>query len=106
MERWLTGCSGRGVALGRHGDDGGSGVASVKEGVVLKHFERDDGEFVCYPRQSNQTITSTVEVAFPFPGDDEIRWASSYNHAFLEERRASSKLDDKWVTRKLNLFLG
>jgi hypothetical protein len=88
------------------GTMGDSGVASVKEGVVLKHFERDDGEFVCYPRQSNQTITSTVEVAFPFPGDDELRWASSYNHAFLEERRASSKLDDKWVTRKLNLFLG
>ncbi|TVU29579.1 hypothetical protein EJB05_21153, partial [Eragrostis curvula] len=70
---------------------------------VFKNFERD-GEFVCYPGQSNQSVTAThnlyraAQVAFP--GEDELQRANTYSRAFLKERRASGKLKDKWVIAK------
>ncbi|TVU29590.1 hypothetical protein EJB05_21164, partial [Eragrostis curvula] len=70
---------------------------------VFKNFERD-GEFVCYPGQSNQSVTAThnlyraAQVAFP--GEDELQRANTYSRSFLNERRASGKLKDKWVIAK------
>ncbi|KAK3154427.1 hypothetical protein QOZ80_2BG0190390 [Eleusine coracana subsp. coracana] len=44
------------------------------------------------------SVSSGCMVAFP--GEDELQRASSYSHTFLEERRASGKLNDKWVIAK------
>ncbi|GJN21391.1 hypothetical protein PR202_gb08861 [Eleusine coracana subsp. coracana] len=71
---------------------------------VFKHFEKNDGEFVCYHGQSNRSVTATYNLyraaQVAFPGEDELQRASSYSHTFLEERRASGKLNDKWVIAK------
>ncbi|KAL6899274.1 hypothetical protein ACP4OV_005932 [Aristida adscensionis] len=70
---------------------------------VFKHFEKD-GEFVCYPGQSNQSVTAMYNLyratQVAFPGEDELYRANIYCRAFLEERRASGKLKDKWVIPK------
>lgn len=62
---------------------------------VFKRFE-EDGEFVCYPRQSNQSVSMVHNLyraadQAAFPGDDDVvRRAKSYSRAFLQERRASN----------------
>ncbi|KAL6634600.1 hypothetical protein ACP70R_027271 [Stipagrostis hirtigluma subsp. patula] len=70
---------------------------------VFKHFEKD-GEFVCYPGQSNQSVTATYNLyraaQVTFPGEEELKRANIYCRTFLEERRASGKLKDKWVIPK------
>ncbi|KAF8670976.1 hypothetical protein HU200_050248 [Digitaria exilis] len=70
---------------------------------VFTHFEKD-GVFVCYPGQSNQSISATYNLyraaQIAFPGEDELERANTYSRAFLNERRASGKLKDKWVIAK------
>ncbi|KAL6634599.1 hypothetical protein ACP70R_027270 [Stipagrostis hirtigluma subsp. patula] len=70
---------------------------------VFKHFEKG-GEFLCYPGQSNQSVTATYNLyraaQVAFPGEDELERANIYSRKFLEERRASNKLKDKWVIAK------
>jgi hypothetical protein len=70
---------------------------------VFKHFEKD-GEFYCYPGESNQSVTSMYSLyrasQVAFPGEDELRRAEIYSHKFLRDRRASNKLKDKWVIPK------
>ncbi|CAO2147272.1 unnamed protein product [Urochloa humidicola] len=70
---------------------------------VFKHFEID-GEFVCYPRQANQSVTAIYNLyratQVSFPGEDELERASKYCRAFLDKRRSSSNLKDKWVIAK------
>ena len=70
---------------------------------VLENFEMD-GVFVCYPGQSNQSVTATCNLhraaQVAFPGEDVLRRVDSYGRAFLEERRASGDLYDKWVIAK------
>lgn len=70
---------------------------------VFKHFERDS-EFVCYHGQSNQSVTAMYNLyraaQVTFPGEDELQRANSFSRAFLEERRASGKMSDKWVIAK------
>ncbi|TVU33980.1 hypothetical protein EJB05_15800, partial [Eragrostis curvula] len=70
---------------------------------VFTHFEKDS-EFVCYPGQSNQSITATYNLyraaQIAFPGEEVLERANTYSRAFLYERRASGKLKDKWVIAK------
>ncbi|KAF8696717.1 hypothetical protein HU200_036343 [Digitaria exilis] len=70
---------------------------------VFTHFEKD-GVFVCYQGQSNQSISATYNLyraaQIAFPGEDELERANTYSRAFLNERRASGKLNDKWVIAK------
>ncbi|XP_044444482.1 syn-copalyl diphosphate synthase-like [Triticum aestivum] len=72
---------------------------------VFKKFEKD-GEFFCFPRQSSQSVTAiyntyrAAQVAFPGKKDDVLRRAERYCRTFLQERRASNKLSDKWVIPK------
>ncbi|WVZ74938.1 hypothetical protein U9M48_023052 [Paspalum notatum var. saurae] len=70
---------------------------------VFKHFEKD-GEFVCYPMQSNQSITATYNLfrasQVAFPGEEMLEKANIYCRGFLGERRASGRLNDKWVIAK------
>lgn len=72
---------------------------------VFKKFEKD-GEFFCFPRQSSQSVTAiyntyrAAQVAFPGENDGVLRRAERYCRAFLQERRASNKLSDKWVIPK------
>ncbi|RLM78351.1 hypothetical protein C2845_PM12G17950 [Panicum miliaceum] len=70
---------------------------------ALKHFETKDGEFVVYPGQSNQSVSAMYNLyraadQAAFPGDDGVvRRAKAYSYAFLQERRASGDLNDKWI---------
>ena len=70
---------------------------------VFKQFENDDGQFVCYARQSNQSVTAMYNLfraanQTTFPDDDHIlRHAKSYTRGFLRERRATGQLNDKWI---------
>ncbi|KAJ1279657.1 hypothetical protein BS78_04G170900 [Paspalum vaginatum] len=70
---------------------------------VFKHFEKD-GEFVCYPMQSNQSVTATYNLyrasQVAFPGEKMLEKANIYCRAFLDKRRASGRLKDKWVIAK------
>lgn len=69
---------------------------------AFKRFE-NDGQFVCYPRQSNQSVSAMYNLyraadQASFPGDDHVLGrARSYSRAFLRERRASDQLNDKWI---------
>eukprot|EP00267_Zea_mays_P054158 XP_020407377.1 ent-copalyl diphosphate synthase 2 [Zea mays] len=70
---------------------------------VFKRFENGDGQFVCYARQSNQSVSAMYNLyraadQGSFPGDDPVlQRAKSYSRAFLRERRASDQLNDKWI---------
>ncbi|CAD6253563.1 unnamed protein product [Miscanthus lutarioriparius] len=69
---------------------------------AFKRFE-NDGQFVCYPRQSNQSVSAMYNLyraadQASFPGDGHVLGrARSYSRAFLRERRASDQLNDKWI---------
>ncbi|KAL5212517.1 hypothetical protein ABZP36_023364 [Zizania latifolia] len=70
---------------------------------VFKHFEKD-GEFFCFAGQSSQSLTAMYNTyrasQFTFPGEDDLDRARSFCRAFLEKRRASGNLKDKWVISK------
>lgn len=68
---------------------------------VFEHFEKD-GELVVYPGQSNQSVSAMHNLyraadQAAFPGDGVLGRAKSYSRAFLQERRASGRLNDKWI---------
>ncbi|CAN6165608.1 unnamed protein product [Urochloa humidicola] len=71
---------------------------------VFEHFEKG-GEFVCYPKQRNKSVTATHNLyraaQVSFPDEDVLDRANAYSRGFLEEKRASGKLNsDKWVIAK------
>ncbi|CAL5066376.1 unnamed protein product [Urochloa decumbens] len=70
---------------------------------VFEHFEKGD-EFVCYPGQSNKSVTATHNLyraaQLSFPGEDVLERADVFSRGFLKEKRASGKLGDKWVIPK------
>lgn len=78
-------------------------VFSLSTGV-FNHFEKEDGEFFCFPRQSNQSVTAMYSLyraaQIAFPGEDELKRANIYCRAFLEKRRACGRLKDKWLIAK------
>lgn len=69
--------------------------------AVFKHFEKD-GEYFCFAGQSSQSLTAMYNSyrasQIAFPGDDDgLEQLRAYCRAFLEERRATGNLRDKWV---------
>ncbi|CAO1942098.1 unnamed protein product [Urochloa humidicola] len=71
---------------------------------VFQRFEKEDGEFVVYPGQSNQSVSAmhnlyraADQAAFPGDGDGVLGRARRYSRAFLRERRAAGELNDKWI---------
>ena len=70
---------------------------------ALKYFEMKDGEFVVYLGQTNQSVSAMYNLyraadQAAFPGDDAvIQQAKAYSSAFLQKRRASGNLNDKWI---------
>lgn len=71
---------------------------------MFKRFENEDGgEFVVYPGQFNQSVSAMYNMyraadQAAFPGDDHVlRRARGYCRAFLQERRSSGQLSDKWL---------
>jgi len=70
---------------------------------ALKYFEMKDGEFVVYLGQTNQSVSAMYNLyraadQAAFPGDDAvIQRAKAYSSAFLQKRRASGDLNDKWI---------
>nr|BAD42452.1 ent-CDP synthase [Oryza sativa Japonica Group] len=68
---------------------------------VFNHFEKD-GEYFCFAGQSSQSLTAMYNSyrasQIVFPGDDDgLEQLRAYCRAFLEERRATGNLMDKWV---------
>uniref|UniRef100_A0A0E0CM94 Ent-kaurene synthase A n=1 Tax=Oryza meridionalis TaxID=40149 RepID=A0A0E0CM94_9ORYZ len=68
---------------------------------VFNHFEKD-GEYFCFAGQSSQSLTAMYNSyrasQIVFPGDDDgLEQLRAYCRAFLEERRATGNLRDKWV---------
>lgn len=70
---------------------------------VFKNFLKD-GDFYCYQGESNKSTTSMFSLyrasQVSFPGEDELSQAEIYCREFLNHRRASHKLTDKWVIPK------
>ncbi|KAF8653075.1 hypothetical protein HU200_062516 [Digitaria exilis] len=73
---------------------------------VFERFEKD-GEFVVYAGQSNQSVSAmhnlyraADQAAFPGDGGGVLGRARRYSRAFLQERRASGQLNDKWIISK------
>ncbi|XP_044948008.1 syn-copalyl diphosphate synthase, chloroplastic-like [Hordeum vulgare subsp. vulgare] len=72
---------------------------------VFKNFEKD-GKFFCLRGESNPSSVTPMyntyrASQFAFPSDDAvIGRAEVYCRRFLEERRASNKLKDKWAIAK------
>lgn len=69
--------------------------------AVFNHFEKD-GEYFCFAGQSSQSLTAMYNSyrasQIVFPGDDDgLEQLRAYCRAFLEERRATGNLMDKWV---------
>ncbi|XP_037482853.1 syn-copalyl diphosphate synthase-like [Triticum dicoccoides] len=73
---------------------------------VFKHFETKDGNFFCFPMETNHASVTPMyntyrASQFMFPGDDDVlARAGRYCRAFLQERQASNKLHDKWIITK------
>ncbi|XP_042468485.1 (-)-kolavenyl diphosphate synthase TPS28, chloroplastic-like [Zingiber officinale] len=70
---------------------------------VLQQFEKD-GEFVCFPGQSNQAVTGMYNLnraaQVAFPGEEILKRAKSFSYAFLREKQAAHQLLDKWIITK------
>ena len=70
---------------------------------VFSNFEKD-GEFYCYPGQSNQSVTAMYNMyrasQVAFTGEEVLSRAHTYCHQFLHGRRSTNKLQDKWVIAK------
>uniref|UniRef100_A0A0D9VHD3 ent-copalyl diphosphate synthase n=1 Tax=Leersia perrieri TaxID=77586 RepID=A0A0D9VHD3_9ORYZ len=70
---------------------------------VFKHFEKD-GEYVCFAGQSSQSLTAMYNSyrasQIAFPSDNDLDSLKAFCRAFLEHRRATGNLNDKWVIAK------
>uniref|UniRef100_A0ACD5WDW3 Uncharacterized protein n=1 Tax=Avena sativa TaxID=4498 RepID=A0ACD5WDW3_AVESA len=72
---------------------------------VFKNFEKD-GEFICLQGESIKSSITPMYNAYraaqiAFPSDDNVLGrAEVYCRAFLQERRTSNKLKDKWAIAK------
>nr|UNZ93495.1 ent-copalyl diphosphate synthase [Sesamum indicum] len=70
---------------------------------VFKHFE-NSGEFFCFVGQTDQAVTGIYNLyrasQVMFPGEDILADARKFSTKFLQEKRASNELLDKWVIAK------
>ncbi|KAK4408072.1 (-)-kolavenyl diphosphate synthase TPS28, chloroplastic [Sesamum angolense] len=70
---------------------------------VFKHFE-NGGEFFCFVGQSNQAVTGMYNLyrasQVMFPGEEILADARKFSAKFLQEKRANTKILDKWIIAK------
>ncbi|KAJ3672979.1 hypothetical protein LUZ60_006353 [Juncus effusus] len=70
---------------------------------VFRHFEKE-GEFCCFAGQSNQAVTGMYNLnrasQIMFPDEDILNRAKNFSHGFLQEKRNSGQLRDKWIISK------
>nr|GFA93244.1 ent-copalyl diphosphate synthase, chloroplastic-like [Tanacetum cinerariifolium] len=70
---------------------------------VFRHFVKD-GEFVCYPGQSRETVTVMLNLyrasQMLFPGEKILNDAKSFSHTFLTEKQSANELFDRWIITK------
>ncbi|KAL0458127.1 UNVERIFIED_CONTAM: Kolavenyl diphosphate synthase TPS5, chloroplastic [Sesamum latifolium] len=70
---------------------------------VFKHFE-NGGEFFCFVGQSDQAVTGMYNLyrasQVMFPGENIFAYARKFSATFLQQKRASNELLDKWIIAK------
>lgn len=70
---------------------------------VFKNFE-NGGEFFCFVGQSNQAVTGMYNLyrasQIRFPGEKILDDANNFSSTFLQQKRASNELLDKWIITK------
>ncbi|XP_076905958.1 ent-copalyl diphosphate synthase 5-like [Bidens hawaiensis] len=70
---------------------------------VFRYFE-ENGQFVCYPGQSKETVTVMFNLyrasQLLFPGEKILYDAKNFSHKFLMEKVSSNMLLDRWVISK------
>ncbi|KAK1427263.1 hypothetical protein QVD17_15946 [Tagetes erecta] len=70
---------------------------------AFRHFN-EDGRFVCYPRQSIETMTVMCGLyrasQVRFPGEQILNDAMNFSHKFLTEKRLTNQLLDRWIITK------
>ncbi|KAL0418737.1 UNVERIFIED_CONTAM: ent-copalyl diphosphate synthase 2, chloroplastic [Sesamum radiatum] len=70
---------------------------------VFKHFE-NGGEFFCFVGQSDQAVTGIYNLyrasQVMFPGENILADAKKFSAKFLQQKRASNELLDKWIITK------
>ncbi|KAI3762755.1 hypothetical protein L1987_53196 [Smallanthus sonchifolius] len=70
---------------------------------AFQHFYKD-GQFVCYPRQSIETVTVMFNLyrasQMLFPGEKILNVAKKISHKFLSEKRITNQLLDRWIITK------
>ncbi|KAK1282540.1 hypothetical protein QJS10_CPB22g01313 [Acorus calamus] len=70
---------------------------------AFQHFEKN-GEFFCFPGQSNQAITGIYNLnrasQLAFPGEKILEEAKSFSYKFLREKHDLKQTLDKWIITK------
>ncbi|KAL0418736.1 UNVERIFIED_CONTAM: Kolavenyl diphosphate synthase TPS5, chloroplastic [Sesamum radiatum] len=70
---------------------------------VFKHFE-NGGEFFCFMGQSDQPVTGMYNLyrasQVMFPEEEILADARKFSAKFLQEKRANTKILDKWIIAK------
>ncbi|KAL0370520.1 UNVERIFIED_CONTAM: Kolavenyl diphosphate synthase TPS5, chloroplastic [Sesamum angustifolium] len=70
---------------------------------VFKHFE-NGGEFFCFVGQSDQAVTGMYNLyrasQVMFSGENILADARKFSAKFLQQKRASNELLDKWIITK------
>ncbi|KAL0437474.1 UNVERIFIED_CONTAM: Kolavenyl diphosphate synthase TPS5, chloroplastic [Sesamum radiatum] len=70
---------------------------------VFKHFE-NGGEFFCFVGQSDQAVTGMYNLyrasQVMFPGENILADARNFSTKFLQQKRDSNELIDKWIIAK------
>ncbi|CDP03636.1 unnamed protein product [Coffea canephora] len=70
---------------------------------VFRNFEKDGG-FFAFAGQSNQAVTGMYNLyracQVMFPGEEVLADARKFSSEFLQDKRASNELLDKWIIMK------
>ncbi|VFQ86200.1 unnamed protein product [Cuscuta campestris] len=70
---------------------------------VFKNFKKGR-EFVCFAGQTNQAVTGMYNLyrasQVRFPGEEILEDAMEFSSLFLQHKRASNQLLDKWIITK------
>ncbi|CAH9140588.1 unnamed protein product [Cuscuta epithymum] len=70
---------------------------------VFKNFKNGE-EFMCFAGQTNQAVTGMYNLyrasQIRFPGEKILEDATEFSSVFLQRKRASNELLDKWIITK------
>lgn len=70
---------------------------------VFKNFEKG-GEFFCFVGQANHAVTGMYNLyrasQLRFPGEEILDDTKNFALGFLQQKRASNELLDKWIIIK------